>query len=39
MILEAMSLIHHHVVPFNVVQDGGVLQDQLICSDDDLQAR
>ncbi len=38
MVLETVSLVHHHVVPLDVVQDGGVLQDQLICGDDDLHA-
>ena len=37
MVFEAVSLVHHHVVPLDVVQDGGVLQDQLIGCDQYLQ--
>ena len=37
MILEAMCLIYHHVVPLDLVQNGCVLQNQLVCGDDDLQ--
>ena len=37
MVFESVSLIHHHVVPLDVIQDGGILQDQLIGCDQHLQ--
>ena len=36
-VFESVSLVHHHVVPLDVVQDGGVLQNQLISRDQYLQ--
>lgn len=37
MVLQSVGLVHHHVVPLDVVQDGGVLQDQLVGGDQYLQ--
>lgn len=37
MVLQPVGLVHHHVVPLDVVQDGGVLQDQLVGGDQNLQ--
>lgn len=38
MVLQAVSFIHHHVVPLDLVQNGGILQNELICCDDHLHA-
>lgn len=38
MVLEAVCFIHHHVVPLDLVQDGSILQDQLVRCDDHLQS-
>ena len=38
MVLQAVSFIHHHVVPFDLIQNCGIFQNQLICCDDHLHA-
>lgn len=35
-VLQAVGFIHHHVVPFYLVQYCCILQNQLVCCDDHL---